>query len=150
MGLSVCGLLAAYSALYALRHISCREDTIALGFTAFFAVLILGVDFFECRAMGARLYMDADGIGVRRFGRRKVFLRWNEIREIGTGSIPTPFGSKQRVYFCDRPLNGQERSDLITLKYHTVHFSYIPKDWYPEMAARLPVAIPKEVEAYVQ
>ena len=149
--LSVSGLLAAYSAAFALRYISCTEDIIAAAFTCFFTVLLFAVDFFECRAMGARLYMDADGIGVRRFGRMKVFLRWNEIREIGTGHIPTPFGSKERVYFCDRALREAERSDLVTLKYHTVHFSYIPKDWYPELCRRLPLTVPKEVvERYVR
>ena len=44
-----------------------------------------------------------------------------------------------------------QRSDLITLKYHTVHFSYIPRDWYPEMNRRLPVPIPKELaDRYVR
>ena len=149
--LSVSGLLASYSAAFALCHISCPEDKIAAGFTIFFAALILSVDFFECRAMGARLYMNDEGLGVRRFGKTKVFLRWNEIKEIGAGSIPTPFGSKKRVYFCCRKLREEERADLITLKYHTVHFSYIPKQWYSEMQKRLPLPVPEEIEnAYVR
>ena len=53
---------------------------IALCFTIFFALLILAVDFFECRAMGAQLYMNEEGIGVRRFGKTKVFIKWNEIK----------------------------------------------------------------------
>lgn len=149
--LSAAGVLAAYSAVYTFSHISCREDVIAGGFTVFFALLLLSVDFFECRAMSAKLYVNEDGMGVRRFGKTKVFIRWDDIREIGTGSIPTPFGSKERVYFCDRMLEEGQRSDLITLKYHTVHFSYIPRDWYPEMNRRLPVPIPKELaDRYVR
>lgn len=143
--LTAVGVLAAYSAVFALCHLSCPEDRIAAGFTAFFALLVLSVDFYECRALGARLYMDENGIGVRRFGKTKVFLRWADIREIGTGSIPTPFGSKRRVYFCGRRLSEAEQADLVTLKYHTVHFSFIPKDWYPELCARLPVPMPEEV-----
>ena len=101
--------------------------------------------------MSAKLYVNEDGMGVRRFGKTKVFIRWDDIREIGTGSITTPFGSKERVYFCDRMLEEGQRSDLITLKYHTVHFSYIPRDWYPEMNRRLPVPIPKELaDRYVR
>ena len=148
--LSVSGLLASYSAAFALCHISCPEDKIAAGFTIFFAALLLSVDFFECRAMGARLYMNDEGLGVRRFGKTKVFLRWNEIKEIGIGNIPTPFGSKERAYFCDRTLDENEKTDLVTLKYHTVHFSYIPKEWYEEMCRRLPVPLPAEIrEKYV-
>ena len=149
--LSVCGFLAAYSAVFGISHIGCTEDKIAAGFTLFFALLILTVDFFECRAMGARLYMNDDGIGIKRFGKTKVFMRWDSVKEIGTGNIPTPFGSKERVYFCDRCLSEAEKSDLIILKYHTVHFSYIPKEWYEKMCERLPVLPTDEVkEKYVR
>ena len=149
--LSVLAALSAYSAFYALRYITCRDDAIAACFTVFFALLILAVDFFECRAMGARLYMDADGIGVRRFGKVKVFMKWDEIKEIGIGRIPTPFGSKERAYVCDRHLDGDEKSDLIVLKYHTVHFSHIPAAWYPTMCERLPIPMPEAVkEKYVK
>lgn len=133
-----------------LRELIIWTETVYVTVTAF-ALLLLSVDFFECRAMGAKLYMNEDGLGVRRFGKTKVFIRWDDIREIGTGSIPTPFGSKERVYFCDSILGEGQRSDLITLKYHTVHFSYIPQDWYPEMNRCLPVPIPKELaDRYVR
>lgn len=149
--LTVCGLMATYSTVYAFTRISCLEDKIAAAFTAFLALLILSVDFFECRAMGARLYMNREGIGVGRFGKTKVFMRWSDIQEVDFGSIPTPFGSKKRVYFCNRRLNEQEKTDLIILKHHTVHFSYIPKEWYPILCERLSVTIPQEVfEKYVQ
>lgn len=148
--LTICGLTAAYSSVFGLLHISCTEDQIAAGFTVFFALLVLSIDFFECRAMGARLYINEDGVGVRCFGRVKVFIKWNEIKEIGIGTIPTPFGSKERAYFCDRKLNEKEKSDLIVLKYHTVHFSHIPQEWYGEMCKKLSVSIPPEVkEKYV-
>lgn len=149
--LSVAGLMAAFSAVFGLCNISSTDDKIAVGFTIFFALLILSVDFFECRAMGARRYMNDEGIGVSRFGRTKVFIKWDDIKEIGTGSIPTPFGSKPRVYFCDRKLGEAERADLVTLKYHTVHFSYIPKEWYEIMSERLPVKMAEDIkEKYVR
>lgn len=149
--LTVAAVLVTYSAVFGASHIGCAEDKIALGFTLFFALLILCVDFYECRAMGARLYMNNDGIGVRRFGKSKVFIQWNEIKDVGIGVIPTPFGCKERAYFCDRKLEEKEKSDLIILKYHTVHFSHIPKEWYGKMRERLPVPLPKEIkEKYVR
>lgn len=149
--LTASGVVVAYSAVFGAFHICCTEDKIALGFTVFFALLIFCVDFYECRAMGARLYMNEEGIGVRRFGKTKVFLKWTDIREVGTGNIPTPFGSKERVYFCDRRLDEKEKSDLIILKYHTVHFSHIPKEWYGNMSEWLPVPLSEEIkEKYVR
>ena len=148
--LSVFSAMVTYSAVFGVIHLSCTDDMIALCFTVFLALLSLSVDFFECRAMGARLFMNEDGIGVRRFGKVKVFIGWNEIKEIGIGNIPTPFGSKERAYFCDRKLDEKEKTDLVILKYHTVHFSYIPKEWYGEMCGRLSVPMPAEVkEKYV-
>ena len=44
--LTVSGILAVYSAVFGALHISCKEDKIALGFTVFFALLIISVDFF--------------------------------------------------------------------------------------------------------
>ena len=149
--LSVFSAMVTYSAVFGVIHANCTDDIIALCFTIFLALLALSVDFFECRAMGARLFMNEDGVGVRRFGKVKVFIRWDEIKEVGIGNIPTPFGSKERAYFCDRKLDEKEKTDLVTLKYHTVHFSYIPKKWYGKMCNSLSVLIPAEVrEKYVR
>lgn len=84
-------------------------------------------------------------------GKTKVFIKWSEIKEVGTGNIPTPFGSKQRIYFCDRVLDEKEKSDLIILKYHTVHFSYIPKECCEKISELLPVPMTEEMkEKYVR
>ena len=81
----------------------------------------------------------------------KIFIKWSEIKEVGTGNIPTPFGSKQRIYFCDRVLDEKEKSDLIILKYHTVHFSYIPKECCEKISELLPVPMTEEMkEKYVR
>lgn len=148
--LTALSITTAYSVVFGACHMDYAEDKIAFAFTVLFSMLIIAVDFFECRAMGARLCMNEEGIGISRFGRMKVFIKWNEIKEIGIGSIPTPFGKKERVYFCDRKLDEQEKNDLVTLKYHTVHFSYIPKGWYEKMNEFLPMPLTEEIkEKYV-
>lgn len=149
--LSVFGVLAAYSAVFAFFNISCRDDALTACMTGGYALLILAVDYFECRAMGAWLYMDDDGLGIKRFGKTKVYLRWDEIQDIGTGKLLTVFGNKDRIYFCNRKLNEEERSDLVVLKSQTVLFSYIPKTWYDKMCERLPVPMPEGIkEKYVK
>lgn len=47
---------------------------------------------------------------------------------------------------CDRTLDESEKTNLVTLKYHTVHFFYIPNEWYGEMCARLPLPLPPEIK----
>lgn len=149
--LTAFGALAAYSSVYALPDINCFEDVISEAITVLLTVMVLSVDYFECRAMGARLYMDDEGIGVKRFGKMKVFKKWSEIQEVGTGKVQTVFGMRERVYFCDKVLKEEEKEDLVTLKRQTVLFSYIPKKWYAAMCERLPVPVAKEIaEKYVR
>lgn len=149
--LSVFGVMCAYSTLFAIPNINCAEDVISVAITALLTLLVLSVDYFECRALGARLYMDEEGIGVKRFGKTKIFKKWGDIQEVGTGKVQTVFGMKERVYFCDRKLTAEEKIDLVVLKKHTVLFSYIPKSWYAVMCERLPVTIAKEIaDKYVK
>lgn len=149
--LSICGVLTTISSFFSFHDITCMEDAVSAYFTTSFSLLIIAVDFFECRAMGARIYMDESGIGVRRFGRTKVFIKWNDIKEIGIGKLQTAFGSKEHVYFCDRNLDEKEKSDLVTLQYDTIHLAYIPKDWYNIMCGWMPVPVAREiVEKYVR
>lgn len=143
--LTVCGALTAFSAGFAFTHIACSEDIIAACFTTSFSLLILSVDFFECRAMGARLYMDERGIAFQRFGKTKVFIPWEDVQDVGRGRMPTAFGSKELVYFCDHKLSEEEKHDLIILKHHTVNLYHIPKDWYAKLCEWLPSPLTGEI-----
>lgn len=148
--LTLAGCACVYSAIDAFCHITCSEDVIAVSFTVLCTVLIFAVDFFEIRAISAKQYMDENGIGVKRFGKTKVYIKFEAIKEVGEGIIQTPLGDKKRVYFCDRELNESEKSDLITLKHSTVHFSHIPEDWYRIISEKIKVRIPDEIkEKYV-
>lgn len=71
--------------------------------------------------------------------------------EVECRTDPEPYLLRAGItILCDRTLDESEKTDLVTLKYHTVHFSYIPKEWYGEMCARLPLPLPPEIkEKYV-
>lgn len=143
--LSFFGIFAALSTVFAFSNLSCPEDAISAVVTLVLSVMILAVDFFECKALGVRMYMDEKGIGIRSFGKTKNSLSWNDIREVGMGKMQTVFGSKSCVYFCDRKLEEKEKSDLVTLQYETVSFSHIPKNWYSSICEKLPVSMPDEI-----
>lgn len=148
--LTIGGAACAYSAIYILCHIYCRDDIIAVCFSVLCASLMFAVDFFEVRAVSAKQYMDGEGIGVKRFGKTKVYIKFQEIKEVGEGIMQTPLGNKKRVYFCDRKLSESEKSDLITLKHSTVHFSRIPEEWYRIISEKINAPVPNEIiEKYV-
>lgn len=148
--LTIFGVICSYSAIYALCHITCAEDVIAVCFTLLCAILALAVDFFEFRAISAKQYVDDEGVGVKRFGKTKVYMKFDDIKEVGEGTILTPFGNKKRVYFCNRKLDESEKSDLITLKRQTVHFAHIPEEWYGIISEKINVPVADEIkEKYV-
>lgn len=148
--LTVGGAACAYSAIYAFCHITCSEDIIAVSFNVLCAALMLAVDFFEIRAISAKQFMDDEGIGVKRFGKTKVYIKFDEVKEVGEGKIPTPWGFKERMYFCNRKLCENEKSDLITLKRQTVHFSCVPEEWFNIICEKISVPVANEIkEKYV-
>lgn len=122
-------VICTYGFLYDLSRLKIKDDVIVTGIELFFVLMLWCVVFFEVRSFGSRLFIDDDGIGVKRYKSIKVYLKWSEICETGVGYIPTPFGNKKRIFLSAKHLTDEQKRDLLTLKYETVHFSYIPKGW---------------------
>lgn len=118
-------VITIISAIYGFINMTNYYDAMAACFVLLLSILIFLVDFFECRSLSARIYVNDLGIGIKHFLKIKVFIKWDEIKEIGIGKITTPFGFKSRIYFSSKVLSDEEKSDLVTMKYHTVHLSYI-------------------------
>lgn len=125
----VFAIMSTYSFIYDLRYIVAAENVIVEITTGALAVLLYGVLYFEVRSLTAVLYADDIGIGIKRFGKTKVYLKWNDICEIGVGKIPSPYGYAERIYLSDKKLSDEDKNDLITIRFHTVYFSYIPQSF---------------------
>lgn len=144
--LLVLAAVSTYSFLYCLRYIEGAENIIIEAITGALAVLLWGVIYFEVRALTAVLYTDDDGIGIKRFGKTKVYLKWDDICEIGVGKIPAPYGHAERVYLSDKKLSDEDKRDLVTIRFHTVYFSYIPKAFADMIEKRCHLSFPPEAE----
>lgn len=138
--------ISTYSFLYCLPYMKHAENVIAEIVTAFLAILLWGVLYFEVRAVTAVLYTDENGIGIKRFGKTKIYLKWNDIGDIGVGKIPTPYGYAERMYLSDKKLSDEEKHDLITIRFHTVYFSYIPKRFADMIREKCRMSLPHEAE----
>lgn len=138
--------ISTYSFLYDLKYINGSEIIIIESITAVLAVLFWGVLYFEVRALTAVLYADDNGIGIKRFGKTKIYLKWADICEIGVGRIPTPYGYAERIYLSDKKLSDEDRRDLITIRFHTVYFSYIPRAFADMIQEKCNLQIPDEAK----
>lgn len=137
--------VSTYSFLYDLNYIHETENIVIIEvITGALAVLLWGVLYFEVRALTAVLYTDGDGIGIKRFGKTKVYLKWNDICEIGVGKIPAPYGYAERIYLSDKKLSDEEKTDLITIRFHTVYFSYIPASFADMIQKKCNLSFPPE------
>lgn len=144
--LLVFAAMSTHSFFYNLKYIASSENIIVESVTAMLAVLLWGVLYFEVRALTAVLYADSDGIGIRRFGKTKVYLKWSDICEIGVGKIPTPYGYAKRIYLSDKKLTDEEKRDLITIRFHTVYFSHIPSSFADMIQKKCNLPLPPEAE----
>ena len=139
-------IVSTYSFFYDLKYMVAAENVIVEIATAVLAMLLYGVLSFEIRSLTAVLYADDDGIGIRRFGKTKVYLKWADICEIGVGKIPTPYGYAKRIYLSSKKLSNSEKNDLITIRFHTVYFSYIPKAFADMIQKNCNLSLPSEAE----
>lgn len=142
--------VSTYSFIYGLNYIQAAENVIIEFITGAFAILLWGVLYFEVRALTAVLYTDDNGIGVKRFGKTKVYLKWDDICEIGVGKIPAPYGHAERVYLSDKKLSDEDKKDLITIRFHTVYFSYIPKEFADMIQKKCNLSMPAEAEKIIR
>lgn len=147
--LSLSEVIALTSFIYALNKINVFEDIVSEIINFLFALLILFVLYFEIRSLCAYIYLDEEGIKVKRFNRTKVYLKWNEIQDIGICNIPTPFGYTKRVYLSNNILTEDDKIDMVTIKYNTVHFSYMPKEVYDFISKKVSLDVPKEVKEFL-
>lgn len=149
--LLIISTMLTISIIYNLLNINCREDLVAICVNIIFDFLMIASIFFESRAYFSKIYITDEGLGIKRFKKVKVFIKWSDIKDIGICHIPTPYGSDERIYFAEKVLTDEEKENMITLKHHTVHFTYIPKSWYQKMTEHLPLEIPLEIkEKYVK
>lgn len=125
----ILAFLCTFGLFYDLSHIHVWEDYVGTVVEFLFALLLWCIVFFEIRSFGSKLFIDDNGISIKRFHKTKVNLQWHDICETGIGFIPTPIGSKKRLYLATKHLSDNQKQDLLTLKYETVHFSYLPKGW---------------------
>lgn len=144
--LLIFAVISTHSFFYNLKYIQGTENIIIEIITASLATLLWGVLYFEVRALTAVLYADNSGIGIRRFGKTKVYLKWSDICEIGVGKIPTPYGYAERVYLSSKKLSDSEKNDLITIRFHTVYFSYIPMDFADMIQRKCNLSLPSKTE----
>lgn len=144
--LLIFAVISTHSFLHILKYIQGTESIIIEVITGALAVLLWGVLYFEVRALTAVLYTDDDGIGIRRFGKTKVYLKWNDICEIGIGKIPAPYGHAERIYLSDKKLSDEDKNDLVTIRFHTVYFSYIPKTFAEMIQNKCGLSLPPEAE----
>lgn len=139
-------VVSTYSFIYDFKYIVAAENVIVEITTAVLAMLLYGVLYFEVRSLTAVLYADDDGIGIKRFGKTKVYLKWKNICEIGVCRIPTPYGYAKRIYLSDKKLSNADKNDLITIRFHTVYFSYIPKIFADMIQKKCNLLLPPEAE----
>ena len=73
--------------------------------------------------------MDDVGIGIKRFGKVKLFINYNDVKEIGIGKSITPIKTVEKVYFSSRKLTQDEINNLDLVQNEILYFDKLDSDW---------------------
>lgn len=84
---------------------------VMLGGLPFYALPFL-ITFIILHDCFTSVFFSADGIECRVFGKRRCFIPWDELAEVGIGVDSWKGGPSFTLYFSDRQLEDTERVDL--------------------------------------
>lgn len=100
--------------------------------------------FLSVRSLGTKIITDNNGIGITRFGKRSIFMPWEDVKEAGIGHTPSRIFHPERLYFASRPLTEEEKKDLDLAPHVLVYCSGLSRSWIAHFRQYCPVPLPPE------
>lgn len=94
-----------------------------------FSLSVWASFYISIRSLQTVLFVNEDGMGVKRFNKTVLFIKYKDIREVGIGKAITPRGEKKKLYFAIRSLSQTEKNNLDLLQNEIIYFTYLNEDW---------------------
>ena len=110
------------------------------------ALALWGIAAYTLRSISTNVTVDENGMRVFRFGITQVFIKWDEIVEVGIGQTPTSQGRISKLYFSNTELTDEIRNDLDNAQRCTVYFSNPSQEWLDYIKKYCPLPLPSNTE----
>lgn len=94
-----------------------------------FSLSIWASLYIAIRSLITRIFVNDEGIGIKRFGRVKLFINYQDIKEIGIGKSMTPIKTVEKVYFSSRKLTQDEINNIDLVQNEVLYFDELDEDW---------------------
>ena len=94
-----------------------------------FSLSIWGSYYITIRSLLTKIFVNEKGIGIKRFGKVKLFIEYKDIKDVGIGRAMTPTKTKEKLYFSSRILNQEEKNDLDLMQNKIIYFTNLDSDW---------------------
>lgn len=110
---------------------------------------VFGAAYYLARSLITVRKVSEEGLSLSRHGRIVLFIRWEEIAEVGIGKAPTPRGDIRKLYFSTRPLTADEKNDLNKAQKCSFYFSHLNAEWLSYLKSHSPLALPEEAGEFL-
>lgn len=94
-----------------------------------FSLSVWASFYISLRSLQTTIFVNEDGMGIKRFNKTKIYIKYEDIKEIGIGKALTPMGEKQKLYFATRSLSQTEKNNLDLLQNEIIYFTNLEDDW---------------------
>lgn len=94
-----------------------------------FSLSIWASFYIAVRSLITRIFVDDVGIGIKRFGKVKLFINYKDVKEIGIGKSITPIKTVEKVYFSSRKLTQDEINNLDLVQNEILYFDKLDGYW---------------------
>ena len=118
-----------YSFIYNLINAESTMEYLLTFMVLCFAMSIWGSLYISIRSLKTKIFVDENGMGIKRFNRTIVYIRYEDIRETGTGKALGPMGETKKLYFSPVALTEDKEENLDKLQNEIIYFTEIDEEW---------------------
>ena len=130
---SICMFLLSifflYSFIFNLINAKTIKEYLLSLMVLCFAISIWYSFYISIRSLSTIVFINEKGMGIKRFNSIKLFIKYEDIKEINFGKAKTFTGEKRKLYFAKRSLTLEERSNLDLLQNEIIYFTNLNSSW---------------------
>lgn len=149
VGMFVFALASTVAVIVTALNINSGKSFLVTLAVLLVAVCCWYISFNSLKTLATYVYSTDEGLGLSRYGKTIVFIKWEDIVQTGIGLALSGTSKIKKLYFADKPLEEKEKEDLDSVQKSSVYFSNLSEEWYELLKEKCPVSLPNEAKDFI-